>query len=257
MITRAELIAIADDHRVEFKTVERDYVLTQILADLYPATGGSGGLVFKGGTLLRACYFEDYRYSADLDFSLIEPGIAESATTHFTDRLPRCRDRAGFDLLEPVEVNRQPHVAYRLPDGKRRRIKLNISPDEIAHDPVEQTLIARYDDTPSGCQVVSYGLVEVLAEKLRCVMQRRQCRDLYDLHHLLEQGVDLDAAWWMFEAKALEKGLDPGGFADAFNKRMPGYESDWGREMTGYLTDAPSFDLVERQTRRRLRPHLH
>lgn len=153
-------------------------------------------------------------------------------------------------------MNRQPHVAYQLPDGKRRRIKLNISPNEIAHDPVEQTLIARYNDTPSGCQVISYGLVEVLAEKLRCVMQRRQCRDLYDLHRLIEQGVDLDAAWWMFEEKAQEKELDPGGFADAFNQRMREYESDWEREMTGYLTDAPQFDLVERQTRRRLRPHL-
>ncbi|MEX2274040.1 MAG: nucleotidyl transferase AbiEii/AbiGii toxin family protein [Actinomycetota bacterium] len=256
MITRAELMAIADEQRVEFKTVERDYVLTQILADLYPATGETGGLVFKGGTLLRACYFEDYRYSADLDFSLIEPGIADSASAHVTDRLPRCRDRVGFDVLEPVEVNRQPHVAYQLPDGKRRKIKLNISPDEVAHEPVEQTLIARYNDVPSGCQVMSFGLVEVLAEKFRCVMQRRQCRDLFDLHHLLEQGVDLEAAWWMFEEKAQEKQLDPGGFADAFNQRMPGYESDWEREMTGYLVVAPRFDLVERQARRRLRPYL-
>lgn len=256
MITRAELIAIADGHGVEFKTVERDYVLTQILADLYSETMGSGGLVFKGGTLLRACYFEDYRYSADLDFSLIEPGTAESASAHVADCLPRCRDRVGFDILEPVEVNGQAHVAYQLPLGKRRRIKLNISPDEVAHEPVELTLIARYADTPSGCQVVSYSLVEVLGEKLRCIIQRRQCRDLYDLHHLLELGVDLDAAWRMFGEKAREKQIDPRGFADAFNQRMPGYETDWEREMTGYLTDAPHFDVVERQTRRRLRPYL-
>ena len=256
MITRAELIAIADDHGVEFKTVERDYVLTQILADLYSATGETGGLVFKGGTLLRACYFQDYRYSADLDFSLIKPGIAEHASAHVTDCLRRCRDRMGFDVLEPVEVNDRPHVAYQLPNGKRRKIKLNISPDEVAHEPVEQTMIARYNDIPSGCRVISYGLVEVLAEKLRCVMQRRECRDLFDLHHLLEQGVDLEAAWWMFEEKAQEKKLDPSGFADAFDQRMPGYESDWEREMTGYLTDAPPFDLVERHTRRRLRSYI-
>ncbi len=256
MITRAELIAIADGHGVEFKTIERDYVLTQVLADLYSGTTGSGGLVFKGGTLLRACYFEDYRYSADLDFSLLEPGIAETASAHVADRLPRCRDRVGFDVLEPIEVNGQPHVAYQLPLGRRRRIKLNISADEVAHEPVQQTLIARYADTPSECWVVSYGLVEVAGEKLRCIMQRRQCRDLYDLHYLLEHGVDLEAAWQMFEEKAREKQIDPQGFRDAFTQRMSGYASGWEREMTGYVPDAPDFDVVERQIRRRLRPHL-
>ena len=36
------------------------------------SVGDKHGLVFKGGTALRLCYFEDYRYSADLDFSVVE-----------------------------------------------------------------------------------------------------------------------------------------------------------------------------------------
>lgn len=39
------------------------------------------GLVFKGGTALRLCYFEGYRYSADLDLSVVEGGIEAAYAT--------------------------------------------------------------------------------------------------------------------------------------------------------------------------------
>lgn len=51
------------------QVVERDYVLTHVieaLAQLQPPSG----LVFKGGTALRLCFYEDYRYSADLPGAL-------------------------------------------------------------------------------------------------------------------------------------------------------------------------------------------
>ena len=60
-------------------TVERDYVLAHIIA----ALGGlddSHGLVFKGGTALGLCYFEDYRYSADLDFSVVAVSLKNACT---------------------------------------------------------------------------------------------------------------------------------------------------------------------------------
>ncbi|MDQ2875184.1 MAG: nucleotidyl transferase AbiEii/AbiGii toxin family protein [Actinomycetota bacterium] len=49
------------------QTIERDYVLAHLCADI--GALDDPRLVFKGGTLLRLCYFETYRYSADLDFS--------------------------------------------------------------------------------------------------------------------------------------------------------------------------------------------
>ena len=60
---------MAERDGVSARTVERDYVLTHVVEALgrLPA---AEGLIFKGGTALRLCFFEDYRYSADLDFSL-------------------------------------------------------------------------------------------------------------------------------------------------------------------------------------------
>src|SRR5665811_2348338 len=65
MISRSHFTRIADTHEVDAKTVERDYVLTHAVTAI-AQQAAEHGLVFKGGTALRLCYFEDYRYSADL-----------------------------------------------------------------------------------------------------------------------------------------------------------------------------------------------
>ena len=80
MTTFAQITRQAARDDVPAPTVERDYVLAHIVA----ALGGlddQHGLVFKGGTALRLCYFKDYRYSADLDFSVIEGDIEGAYAT--------------------------------------------------------------------------------------------------------------------------------------------------------------------------------
>jgi hypothetical protein len=69
VIPHSYLTRIADTQDVDARTVERDYLLTHVLAAI-SRQPGSHGMIFKGGTALRLCYFEGYRYSADLDFSL-------------------------------------------------------------------------------------------------------------------------------------------------------------------------------------------
>ncbi len=39
----------------------------------------AGNLVFKGGTVLKKVYFRDYRFSEDLDFTLLDNGIMNEA----------------------------------------------------------------------------------------------------------------------------------------------------------------------------------
>lgn len=51
-------------------TVDKDYVLGHFLSVFSKYCGNE--MVFKGGTSLRKCYFETYRFSEDLDFSSIK-----------------------------------------------------------------------------------------------------------------------------------------------------------------------------------------
>jgi predicted nucleotidyltransferase component of viral defense system len=57
---------------VPWEVLERDYLLSWILAGIGRVPELRGALIFKGGTALKKCYFGDYRFSEDLDFSAIE-----------------------------------------------------------------------------------------------------------------------------------------------------------------------------------------
>ena len=76
MITRAQITQRAERDGVSAQTVERDYVLAHIIAG-FASLEDNHGVVFKGGTALRLCHFENYRYSADLDFSMIKGNTAD------------------------------------------------------------------------------------------------------------------------------------------------------------------------------------
>lgn len=52
-----------------WEVLERDYLLSWVLAGLARVDSLRDTLVFKGGTALKKCYFGDYRFSEDLDFS--------------------------------------------------------------------------------------------------------------------------------------------------------------------------------------------
>ncbi len=57
--------------RIPEAVLERDYCLSWVLVGL-SRSPLRDRLVFKGGTALKKCYFEDYRFSEDLDFTLTE-----------------------------------------------------------------------------------------------------------------------------------------------------------------------------------------
>lgn len=69
----------ADEDEMTAQTVERDYVLAHVLTAI-AERDREAQFVFKGGTSLRLCHFDDYRYSADLDFSLVNGLDTENAT---------------------------------------------------------------------------------------------------------------------------------------------------------------------------------
>jgi predicted nucleotidyltransferase component of viral defense system len=54
-----------------WEVLERDYLLSWMLAGIYQVDALRGVLAFKGGTALKKCYFGDYRFSEDLDFTAI------------------------------------------------------------------------------------------------------------------------------------------------------------------------------------------
>ena len=183
MITVGAITRIADRDGVAALVVERDYVLTHVidaLAKLEPAAG----LVFKGGTALRLCFYEDFRYSADLDFSLVDMRVA-AATALLADACAACATQVGFPQLRLTDT--EPfRLVYTGPLGREREIKLDLADDELVLESSLTSVIKRYpDQSDDRPELRTYTLLETAAEKLRCVIQRLECRDLSDLHRLL------------------------------------------------------------------------
>src|ERR1700716_955684 len=72
MITRAELMELAQNLGLAPQVVEKDYVLGWLLAGIHANAALQEHWVFKGGTCLKKCYFETYRFSEDLDFTVTD-----------------------------------------------------------------------------------------------------------------------------------------------------------------------------------------
>ncbi len=208
--------------------IEKDYVLGWLLAGISNHPVLREGLVFKGGTCLKKCYFETYRFSEDLDFTVIPPlGMNEERLLNFFKEIVDwIYGETGIEIPEErirVDVFPNPRgmlsaegrIYYRgplMPRGDIPRIKLDLTEDEIlVMDPVYREVHHPYSDRPeTGIHVQCYCFAEVFAEKIRALTERLRPRDLYDVIHLYrhsDSGGGRDAVQETLEKKCSFKGI--------------------------------------------------
>lgn len=202
MITSQELMDHARSLGLRPQVVEKDYVLGWLLAGIaaHPVIGPSW--VFKGGTCLKKCYFETYRFSEDLDFTLTDPAHLEEAflLSIFNEVAAWIEERTGIELPEVLrkfdtylnprgKQSTQGKVGYRgpiAPRGDLPRIKLDLTDDErLVMQPSWRPVHHPYSDRPAeGIAIRAYAFEEVFAEKVRALAERQKPRDLYDVVNL-------------------------------------------------------------------------
>ena len=92
-----------------WEVLERDYLLSWVLAGITQVDALRDTLVFKGGTALKKCYFGDYRFSEDLDFTAIG-SVPTGAAMESAMQEARARSVALLDPYAPVEIVCERHV---------------------------------------------------------------------------------------------------------------------------------------------------
>jgi uncharacterized protein len=252
VIHRNQITRRADDDGLGATVVERDYALAHVLAAIADLDEGAQ-MIFKGGTALRLCHFDDYRYSADLDFSLVGGIDVDGGTELVARALDIAREKVGFPLLQLNDAT-PPRIEYVGPlEARPRKLKLDLSDQELVENTTMLPIARRYaDQEERRCSV--YTLEEIAAEKLRCVLQRLQCRDLFDLNELLAgRGVDAEVIWPAFERKARHRDRDPDNFPEVFRARTAEWARRWDTELVEYVASVPHFDGLVRAVRRELR----
>jgi len=205
VIPKQEIMALSAQLQLQAHVVEKDYALGWFLAGIaaHPEIGPRW--VFKGGTCLKKCYFETYRFSEDLDFTLQDASHLDEAF------LARVFEEVGEWIYEasglefPMEARKfevftnnrgtqsaQGKVGYRGPLGRAGdppRVKLDLAADEVlVLDPVMRRVYHPYTDLPEdGIRMLCYPFEEVFAEKMRALAERQRPRDLYDVVHLFRR----------------------------------------------------------------------
>jgi predicted nucleotidyltransferase component of viral defense system len=207
MIDKRDILESASALGLLPGVVEKDYVLGWILAGINVHPALSESWVFKGGTCLKKCYFETYRFSEDLDFTLRDEGhldegflrialseVAEWVTEQSGLTMPAAQ--LGFDFYTNPRgrLSCQGKIGYRGPisptSGGWPKIKLDLTADErLVLPAIRREVFHPYSDRPeSGLWINCYAYEEAFGEKLRALGERTRPRDLYDVVNLYRHG---------------------------------------------------------------------
>lgn len=273
MIKGREIQEKASATGVRDQQIEKDYVLSWILRGIARHEQLSKAIAFKGGTVLKKVYFEDYRFSEDLDFTLLDDAAAtrEQIFEWFGEVFEFAKEEANIPLAVIADDERAAkeredgneegginfYIGYTGPlggTGSNKKVKIDISRSEkLAFEPVLADVFVGYSDLEEY-QLLCYRLEEVLVEKMRSVMQRMQARDFYDLWYLLEErGMDIEFYLGEFAAKCAAKNLNPVNFSEKLAARLSGYKGRWQSSLKEQIPNLPDFERVEREVQRHLR----
>lgn len=263
MIDRRELLSSASNLGLLPNVVEKDYALGWLLAGIFNHPALKDSWVFKGGTCLKKCYFETYRFSEDLDFTLPDASHLDIAflTTAFREigewvyeqtgiQLPP--DKASFEVFRNRRDRPagQGKISYRGPiapaTGDLPRIKLDLTADEIlVLPPISRPVSHAYSDAPeNGIYARCYSYEEVFAEKVRALAERARPRDLYDVINLFRHDEFHPAAQVIHDTlseKCVFKGIPFPTFAALSSVRAE-LEADWIVMLDHQLPALPPVD---------------
>ena len=259
---------------IPWETLERDYLLSWVLAGISRVDALRDSLVFKGGTALKKCYFGEYRFSEDLDFS----GVEGAPTGDAMEQTICMACDAAVKMLDeyaPVEIEceryieKDPHpggqeaftVRARFPWHRRpqTRVMIEITFDEkvIRPAPVRKVLHDYGESLDAGVKV--YSLEEIVAEKLRAILQhaekiaergwsRSRARDYYDIWRILRKyqtEMDLSGFASFLREKCTVRNVGFTDVGDFFSEQMLSYvEKTWEQWLGPLVPNLPSFHDV-------------
>ncbi|OGP55663.1 MAG: hypothetical protein A2Y65_02810 [Deltaproteobacteria bacterium RBG_13_52_11] len=264
MIDRQEIMDFSREFSLSANVIEKDYVIGWMLAGISDHSELGSNWVFKGGTCLKKCFFETYRFSEDLDFTLTNSEHLNHTflVNAFKKISEWIYDKAGIEIPRETisfEIYKNPRggisaqgrIGYRgpmQPRGDPPRIKLDLTTDEkVALDPSIREVHHPYSDRPDGgIHIQCYSFEEIFAEKLRALTERERPRDLYDvihIYHHVEPNLDRTLVLSTLETKCAFKGIDVPKM-DALENQPERAElkSEWANMLAHQLPVLPAFE---------------
>jgi predicted nucleotidyltransferase component of viral defense system len=186
----------------DLRQVEQDLIIARALCDLFNAPKLKGRIAFRGGTAIHKLLFrQPLRYSEDIDLVQVRPeriGPTIDAVREALAWLGDCaRNRAGHST----------HLIFRFAPETAPDAELNLKVEINTREHANVLGLKTYPfELANGwhqarTEIVSFEPEELFGTKLRALLQRRQGRDLFDLHEGLKQlGLDFGKVIACFES---------------------------------------------------------
>jgi predicted nucleotidyltransferase component of viral defense system len=217
----------------DLRQVEQDLITCRALCDLFNAPKLKGRIAFRGGTAINKLLFRrPLRYSEDIDLVQIRAERIGPTIDAVREALAWlgdfARNRAGHST----------HLIFRFVPEIAPDTELNL---KVEINTREHTNVLGFKAYPfelangwhqARTEIVSFEPEELFATKLRALLQRRQGRDLFDLHEGLKQ-----------------PGLDPGKLIACFEHYLeleghPISRAEAEQRMLGKLTRSLTEDVA-------------
>ncbi len=205
MIKKQEILSFSKKLNLSSEIIEKDYVLGWLLAGIANDKEVFENWIFKGGTCIKKCYFENYRFSEDLDYTLknnkhinreflIEKFKKITNWVYEESGITFPSDKIRFEVYENNMGNLsvEGRISYIGPlqrQGNPARVIFDLTSDEfLALKPVLRKVFHPYSDLPlSKIKSYCYDFSEIFSEKIRALSQRLRPRDLYDVINLFQK----------------------------------------------------------------------
>jgi predicted nucleotidyltransferase component of viral defense system len=178
------------------RQVEQDLIICRAIVAIFSDSVLQTAVRFRGGTALNKLHFAPpLRYSEDIDLVRTSAGPIGPVLDRLRAVLEPWLGRAQFDQ-SPVAPKFRFRVDAEDGSGVPIRLKVEINTREIeAYDPPASKCFGIENPWFTGsADVATFSREEILATKLRALLQRDKGRDLYDLAHALDKFDGLNAA---------------------------------------------------------------
>ena len=166
--------------RIPESVLERDYCISWFLAGL-AGSAIQNKLVFKGGTALKKCYFGEYRFSEDLDFTSLNKTITLNDIKSVLESQDFLEVKDEYVSKATIKIERLKYIG---PLGLANSLKVEI--DYTQNVVLPARILAYKNAWNVETKVNVMDIKEICAEKIRAASERARYRDFYDLKLLFD-----------------------------------------------------------------------
>ncbi len=209
---RKRLDSASKKSGIRLDVIQQDYLLSWILAGISQTPSLSSYCIFKGGTALKKCYFGEYRFSEDIDFTALNElpcgdelegeikkavNIASEMINEFAPvklRFSRYSEKYPHpDGQEAFSI----YAQYQWQNHPLTKVMIEITRNEdMVLESTKRRMIHLYGEDIE-IDLLSYSLEEIVLEKHRAILQhtkklyerdwgRSRARDYYDLWRIFK-----------------------------------------------------------------------